>query len=231
MRISTKAAANIASTALFVSAAAVTLGATTADAATTCNQTSTATKQDVSTLGVTMNYSKTVQSASIGVGTTVEYTIVVGTTGIGNPYVNQIVDYPPAGFGAPTSAKVTAFHVGGGQVTENVTPTVSGAGWAVNSTGWFVNSGNPVTLVIDYTLPMNTVASDVTSGGISVGGTAGVGTSLPGLTSCFGARINNPGEAITGSANAGGFGSGTNGLSSTGSVSDQIIQIIKTSLS
>ena len=51
------------------------------------------------------------------------------------------------------------------------------------------------------------------------------------LTACFGARIDNPGEAITGSADAGGFGSGTNGLSSTGSVSDQIVQILKGTLS
>src|SRR5689334_19548822 len=130
MRISSKAAANIASTALFVSAAAVTLGATTADAATTCSQSSTATKNDISTWGVTHTYSKTVESASIGVGTTAEYKIVVGTTGIGNPYVNQIVDYPPAGFGAPTKATITAYHLGGGQVTETVTPSVSGSGWA-----------------------------------------------------------------------------------------------------
>ncbi|RMI27762.1 hypothetical protein EBN03_32815, partial [Nocardia stercoris] len=84
MRISTKVAAEIAATALVASAAAVTLGATTtAGAATTCSATASTTKNDISTLGVTHTYKKTVSPTTAQDGSTVTYQIVVGTTGIG----------------------------------------------------------------------------------------------------------------------------------------------------
>ncbi|MFC9786339.1 hypothetical protein [Rhodococcus sp. NPDC127528] len=197
------------------------LGAGTAGAAGTCNQSSQDSKKDISTWGVTHNYSKTVSAADAAGGTEVTYTTVVSTTGIGNPYVNTINDIPPAGFGAPVKATVTAYHFAQGQVSTDVTPTKNGTGWKVTSTGWFVNSGNPVTLKMTYKVPGNaTIGSQVTSGGTGVAGTVGVSNEMPNLTACFTVRIPNPGEATTGSLDMAGLGSSEGQLSSTGSVSD-----------
>ncbi|MFI6431905.1 hypothetical protein [Rhodococcus oryzae] len=187
-----------------------------------CAQSSHDTKQDFWTVGITHTYDKSVSAPEVAAGTNVTYKIVVGTTSIGNPYVNSITDYPPAGFGTPVSAKVTAYHFAQGQTTEDVTPQTSGdGGWSMNSTGWFVNSGNPVTAEITYKVPDNIAAgTKVTSGGIGVGGTVGVGTGKPGLTSCFNVRAKNPGEAVLGSADGAGLGSSQGQMSSTGSISD-----------
>ncbi|MFC7450694.1 hypothetical protein [Rhodococcus daqingensis] len=187
-----------------------------------CVQSSHDTKRDWSTVWVTHTYDKTVTAAEAAAGTNITYKIVVGTTGIGNPYVNTIRDYAPAGFGAPISAKVTAYHLAQGQVTEAVTPEPNGdGGWRVSSTGWFVNAGNPVTAEFTYRVPDNIAAgTKVTSGGIDVSGTVGVGTTKTGLTSCFTARAKNPGEAALGSLDGAGLGSTEGQLSSTGSISD-----------
>ncbi|RMI27704.1 hypothetical protein EBN03_33070, partial [Nocardia stercoris] len=83
MRISTKMAAPIATTAMVVSAAAITLGATTTASAATCSASASTTKNDISTLGVTHTYKKTVSPTTAQDGSTVTYQIVVGTTGIG----------------------------------------------------------------------------------------------------------------------------------------------------
>lgn len=122
-------AAAIISAAAMVSAglSVTTLETGIASADTTCAISSHAEKKDVSTLGITMTYDKSANLDSIGVGTTVTYKIVIGTTGIGNPYVNTITDFPPSGFAAPTKATVTAFHVVGGQRTEDVTPEPNAA--------------------------------------------------------------------------------------------------------
>ncbi|MDG3013169.1 hypothetical protein [Speluncibacter jeojiensis] len=188
-----------------------------------CSASSHATKNDISTVGVTHTYDKSVTEQFVAVGTTVTYKIVVGTTGIGNPYVNTITDYPPTGFGKPISASVTAYHLGipNGQQTEKVTPEPNGAGWKVTSTGWFVNSGNPVTATFTYAVPAAVkVGQQITSGGISTAGTVGVGTTLTDLTACFTARAKNAGESVTGSLGQSGLGSSEGQLSSTGSVSD-----------
>ncbi|WP_037177690.1 hypothetical protein [Rhodococcus sp. UNC363MFTsu5.1] len=217
-----RVAAVAASAALVATGLAVGLGAGTASAA-ECSQTSHATKQDISTVGVTHTYDKTVSAAAASGGTLITYKTVVGTTGIGNPYLWSVTDYPPAGFGAPVSATVRAYHVGipTGQQTEAVTPEPNGAGYKVSSTGWFINAGNPVTVEMTYKVPNNVpVGGAVTSGGIGTTGTVGVGTSLPNLTACFTGRIANPGEAVTGSLDIGGLGSNDGQLSSTGSVSE-----------
>ncbi|MFC4605192.1 hypothetical protein [Rhodococcus kronopolitis] len=187
-----------------------------------CVQSSHDTKNDWSTVWVTHTYDKTVSVAEAAGGTNVTYKIVVGTTGIGNPYVNTIRDYAPAGFGAPVSATVTAYHLAQGQVTDDVTPVPNGdGGWRVSSTGWFVNSGNPVTAEFTYRVPGNIApGTRVTSGGIDVSGTVGVGTNMSGLTSCFTARAKSAGEAALGSLDGAGLGSAEGQLSSTGSVSD-----------
>ncbi len=219
-----RTAAVVASAALVAGGVTVGVGlsAGTAAAAPVCQQSSNTTKNDVSTWGVTHTYSKTVDVTEAASGNEVTYTTVVGTTGIGNPYVNRITDYPPAGFGAPVKARVTAFHaLPGSQITETVTPTKNGTGWDATSTGWFVNSGNPVTLEITYVVPDGVKAGDlVTSGGISTGGTVGVDADFPSLTSCFTGRGKNAGEAVSGSLDTAGLGSADGQLSSTGSISD-----------
>ncbi|AQA21306.1 hypothetical protein BTZ20_3590 [Rhodococcus sp. MTM3W5.2] len=186
-----------------------------------CPQTSHTTKNDGSTWGVTHTYDKSVAVTEAAAGTNVTYKIVVGTTGIGNPFVWSIWDYPPAGFGKPISAKVTAYHAVLGQQTEAVTPEPIEDGWSVNSTGWRVDSGNPVTAEFTYKVPDNIAAgTKVFSGGMASGGTVGVGTTQLGLSSCFTARAKNPGEAALGSLDGAGLGSSEGQMSSTGSISD-----------
>ncbi|MFD3596282.1 hypothetical protein ACFWU5_26480 [Nocardia sp. NPDC058640] len=220
-------AAGFATTALVVAGFGVGLGSGVA-AAQTCASSSHDTKQDWSTVGVTHIYDKKVEAAEIGVGTAATYTVVIGTTGIGNPYVNTITDFPPTGFGAPTKATITAYHAVGGQVTEEVTPTPNAGGWKVTSTGWFVNSGNPVTLTITYPVPSSlTVGQSVTSGGVGVAGTVGVSNEMPNLTACFTARGANAGETVIGSLGDNGLGSSDGQLSSTGSVSDIIGDVLR----
>ncbi|MFE3546542.1 hypothetical protein ACFXK0_26565 [Nocardia sp. NPDC059177] len=221
-------AAGVATTALVVAGVGVGLGTGVATAAGSCDVRSHATKQDASTVGVTHVYDKIASAEQIGVGTTVTYQVVVGTTGIGNPYVNTITDYPPTGFGAPIKTTITAYHAIGGQVTEDVTAEPNGGGWKVTSTGWFVNSGNPVTMTITYPVPSSVKAGQqITSGGVGVAGTVGVGTNLPNLTACFTARSANAGETVIGSLGDNGLGSSDGQLSSTGSLSDIISDVLR----
>ncbi|WP_027501193.1 hypothetical protein [Rhodococcus sp. UNC363MFTsu5.1] len=197
-------------------------GAGVANAAPTCNQSSHTTKNDASTVWVTHTYDKSVTVKEAAAGTNVTYKIEVGTTGIGNPYVNAIRDYPPAGFGKPVSAKVTSYHFLQGQQTEDVSPVVTGdGGWSVNSTGWFVNSGNSVIAEFTYKVPNGAATGvQITSGGIDVGGTVGVGIRRDNLNACFTVREKNAGEAALGSTDGAGLGSSEGQLSSTGSISD-----------
>ncbi|MEV6068886.1 hypothetical protein AB0L82_20235 [Nocardia sp. NPDC052001] len=222
-------AAGIAASTLIVAGAGVALGTgvATADTA-TCSVTSHDTKKDISTVGITHVYDKTASAEQIGVGTTVTYTIVVGTTSIGNPYVNTITDYPPTGFAAPVKTTITAYHAIGGQKEETVTPEPNAGGWKVTSTGWFVNSGNPVTMKITYNVPASVKQGQmITSGGIGVAGTVGVGANFPNLTACFTARAANPGESVQGSLSNNGLGSSDGQLSSTGSVTDILTGVLK----
>lgn len=223
-----RTAVGVASAALVAAGLVAGTGAGTAVADTACSVSSHDTKKDVSTVGVTHVYDKVASAEQIGVGTSVTYKVIVGTTGIGNPYVNTITDFPPPGFGAPTKTTITAYHAAGGQVTEDVTATPNGGGWKVTSTGWFVNSGNPVTLTITYPVPDSVKAGQqVTSGGVGVAGTVGVGGEFPNLTACFTARGANAGETVIGSLGDNGLGSSDGQLSSTGSVSDIISQILR----
>ncbi|MDG3016313.1 hypothetical protein [Speluncibacter jeojiensis] len=200
------------------------LGTGVASAAGTCSATSHLTKNDASTLGMTMTYGKTVAPASVAtsVPQTVTYSIVVGTTsGAANPYVNAITDFPPTGFGAPTTVTVSAYHILQGQQTATVTAEPANGGYQVTNSGWFVNSGNPVTANFTYNVPSNvTLGQAVTSGGANVSGTEGVTNSMPTLTACFAVGAPNAGQAVTGSLANNGLGSSQGGLSSTGSVSD-----------
>ncbi|MFC4604115.1 hypothetical protein [Rhodococcus kronopolitis] len=214
-----RVAATAASVALVATGMTVGLGAGAATAAETCSQTSHVSKKDASTWGVTHNYDKTVDKATASPGTEVTYTTVVGTTGIGNPYVNTINDIPPVGFAAPVKATVTAYTPLGQQENE-VTPTPNGEGYKFTSTGWFVNSGNPVTLKTTYKVPTSFPAGTVTSRGTGVAGTVGIANEMPQLTACFNLRLPNPGEAALGSMDMAGLGSAEGQLSSTGSVSD-----------
>jgi beta-lactamase class A len=197
-------------------------GAGVANAAGTCNQSSHTTKNDASTVWVTHTYDKSVTVTEAAAGTNVTYKIEVGTTGIGNPYVNTIRDYAPADFGKPVSAKVTSYHFIQGQVTEDVSPVpTDDGGWRVSSTGWFVNSGNSVTAEFTYKIPNGAATgAQITSGGIDVSGTVGVGIRRENLNACFTVREKNAGEGVTGSMDGAGLGSNEGQLSSTGSVSD-----------
>lgn len=220
-------AAGVATTALVVAGVGVGLGSGVAAADATCAVSSHAQKRDASTVGVTHVYDKIASAEQIGVGTSVTYKVIVGTTGIGNPYVNTITDFPPVGFGAPTKTTITAYHAIGGQVTEDVTAEPNAGGWKVTSTGWFVNSGNPVTMTITYPVPSGIkVGQMVTSGGVGVAGTVGVGNEMPGLTACFTARGANAGETVIGSLGDNGLGSDDGQLSSTGSLSDIIGDVL-----
>ncbi|GEE01969.1 hypothetical protein nbrc107696_24150 [Gordonia spumicola] len=174
----------------FTGAAAHSAGVS--DAA-TCDASSRATKD--AGLGVTHTYAKSVTQTA-GAGATVTYTIDVGTTGIGNPYVQSVTDIPPAGFAKPT-AKATVYFAIGGRKTVEVPVTAAGSGWQVSTTGWFVNASNPATVKFTYPMPTFSIPGQtVTSGGIEVTGTVGVGNKLPGLTACFLTRVISPGEAI-----------------------------------
>ncbi|MBL1078692.1 hypothetical protein JK358_30245 [Nocardia sp. 2] len=217
-----------ASASLILAGLSVGLNAGVATADSTCSVRSYETKKDWSTVGVTHTYEKIATSDTIGLGTTVTYKIVVGTTGIGNPYVNTITDFPPTGLGAPVKTTITAYHLGGGQRTEDVTPTPNAGGWKVTSTGWFVNSGNPVTMTITYPVPDNLGSGkQVTSGGVGVAGTVGVGNEMPNLTACFTTRGANAGETVIGSLGDNGLGSNDGQLSSTGSFSDIIADALR----
>ncbi|MFJ2836096.1 hypothetical protein ACIO52_12115, partial [Nocardia sp. NPDC087230] len=76
-------AAGVATTALVVAGVGVALGSGTAAAAGSCSISSHAEKRDASTVGITHVYDKTASAEQIGVGTSVTYKVVVGTTGIG----------------------------------------------------------------------------------------------------------------------------------------------------
>ncbi|SDD61212.1 hypothetical protein [Rhodococcus tukisamuensis] len=197
-----------------------------------CKQSMHWEKNDWSTVGISHTYDKSTV-AEAAAGTNITYKVVVGTTSIGNPYVNTIWDYPPVGFGKPVSAKVTAYHFPGGQKTEDVTPEPNEDGsWRVSSTGWFVNSGNPVTAEFTYRVPDRAQTGvSILSGGAAFGGTVGVGTTIPELSACFTVREKNTGESTLGSADGAGLGSTEGQLSSTGSLSDftadTITKIIK----
>ncbi|QDP81247.1 hypothetical protein FOH10_23545 [Nocardia otitidiscaviarum] len=222
----TRMTALTASTALVFAGLSAATGIATADGG--CEVRSYQTKKDVSTVGITHTYEKIASAESIGIGTTVTYDVKIGTTGIGNPYVNTITDFPPAGFGAPVKVAVTAYHAGRGQQTEDVTATPNAGGWKVTSTGWFVNSGNPVTLHITYPVPDDLRAGQqITSGGVGVAGTVGVSNEMPNLTACFTARGANPGETVLGSLDDNGLGSNDGQLSSTGSFSDVLAETLR----
>ncbi|WP_433565055.1 hypothetical protein ACQP1O_07030 [Nocardia sp. CA-151230] len=232
MRNTPKFAAGIAAAALVMSGAGVALGTATATADTapaSCVQTQHVDyNPGISSFWITHTYDKTVEATTAAAGTLVTYKVVVGTTSIGNPYVNSITDYPPPGFDKPVKAVVTAYHFGQGEQAADVTPEPSNGGWRVSSTGWFVNSGYPVTAEFTYKVPSSvTDGQQILSGGISVGGTVGSGSDQPGMGVCFTARGANPGEALLGSLDQGGLGSSQNQLSSTGSVTDTIANVIK----
>ncbi len=221
------ASAALVATGLTVSVGVGAAGAAEAAEAETdavaCSQTSHRTKKNASTWGVTHTYDKTVTTAEAAPGSEVTYKIVVGTTGIGNPYLSSIIDYPPDGFGAPVKATVRRFTAAAaGQSTHDVTLVPSGSGYKMSSTGIFMNASNSVTMQVTYKVPDDVpVGSTVTSGGIKTGGTVGIGHSLPGvLTACFTVRAPNPGETVTGSLDDSGLGSSDGQLSSTGSISD-----------
>ncbi|MEV0074765.1 hypothetical protein AB0H58_00005, partial [Nocardia neocaledoniensis] len=74
-------AAGVATTALVVAGVGVGLGPGVAAAEGSCAVSSHAEKQDVSTWGVTHVYDKIASAEQIGVGTSVTYKVIVGTTG------------------------------------------------------------------------------------------------------------------------------------------------------
>ncbi|RVW02687.1 hypothetical protein [Rhodococcus xishaensis] len=192
-----------------------------------CSPSSHATKRDFSTVWITHNYTKTVTPTEVAAGGLVTYKSVVGTTSIGNPYLNTFIDYPPAGFGAPVKATVKRYTFPGGQQTAEFTPVPNGAGYQVTSPGWFINASNPVVVEMTYQVPEDTTpGSTVTSGGIKTKGTVGIANTLPNLTACFTVRHQNPGEVVDGSLDDSGFGSGEGQLSATGSLEESLARIL-----
>ncbi|GAB2445307.1 hypothetical protein [Nocardia tengchongensis] len=230
MRNTPKLAAGVAAAALVMSGAGIALGTAPAAAdSPSCVRTQHVDyNPGISSFWITHTYDKSIDVASAAPGTLVTYKLVVGTTSIGNPYVNRITDFAPPGFGKPVKTVVTAYHAAQGEQAAEVTPEPDAGGWMVTSTGWFVNSGYPVTAEFTYKVP-NSVSDGQTvlSGGMSVGGTVGSGSDQPNMGVCFTGRGANPGEALLGSLDQGGLGSSQNQLSSTGSVTDTIANVIK----
>ncbi|MGW4534924.1 hypothetical protein ACWEOI_28660 [Nocardia sp. NPDC004340] len=225
-----KLAAGVAAAALVMSGAGIALGTAPATADTpSCEQSKHVDyNPGISSVWITHTYDKSVDIKTAAAGTLVTYSLRVGTTSIGNPYINGIVDFPPPGFEKPVKVVVTAYHFGQGEQPAEVSPEPDNGGWRVNSTGWFVNSGNPVTAAFTYRVPASiTDGQTVLSGGMQVHGTVGSGSEQPSMGVCFTGRGANPGEALLGSLDQGGFGSSQNGLSSTGSVSDTIANVIR----
>ncbi|MEV6101346.1 hypothetical protein [Nocardia sp. NPDC051981] len=231
MRKTPKLAAGIAAAALVMSGAGIALGTATAVADTTsaCVQTKHVDyNPGIESFWITHTYDKSIDVTTAAPGTLVTYKLVVGTTSIGNPYVNRITDFPPPGFDKPVKTVVTAYHAGTGEQAVEVTSEPDAGGWKVTSTGWFVNSGYPVTAEFTYKVPSSvTDGQQVLSGGMSAGGTVGSGSDQPSMGVCFTGRGANPGEALLGSLDQGGLGSSQNQLSSTGSVTDTIANVIK----
>ncbi|WP_018180768.1 hypothetical protein [Jongsikchunia kroppenstedtii] len=194
-------------------------------AAATCNQQSSATKQDISTVGIKYTYSKTV-TATAAAGAEVSYTVQFSTNSPGNPYISVISDHAPAGFPKPT-VKVTAYHLGLGAQTESVDAFANGTDtWRISNAGWFVDAGNPLTAVFTYKVPSSfAVGQQITSGGVGWAGTVGSSNELPNLTSCFTVRAPNAGEVASGSLDANGFGSSDNGPASGGVIGSWLDQL------
>jgi len=206
--------------------AAVTTTAVAGSAsAASCTQKSTATKSDISTVGITYTYSKEV-TATAAAGASVSYTIQFSTVSPGNPYINTISDHAPAGFPQPT-VKVTAYHLGLGAQTESVDALANGTDtWKITNAGWFVNAGNPLTAVFTYKVPSSfAIGQQITSGGVGWAGTVGSSNELPNLTSCFTVRAPNAAEAATGSLAANGFGSSNDGPASGGVIGSWLDQL------
>ncbi|NMM85177.1 hypothetical protein B2J88_12485 [Rhodococcus sp. SRB_17] len=222
-----RAVATTASLTLIAAGVTVGMGAGIASAAPTCEQSSSAFKKDASTWGATHSYSKSLPEKEAAAGTEVTYKSVVGTEG-GLPLVYSITDYPPANFGAPVSAKVTALHAIGGVKSEIVDFTPNGTGFKVaNALGWSVNSGNPAILEMTYLVPEGAALGDqITSGGMGATGTIGIDNTLPDVNSCFTVRGKNAGESVSGSLDGAGLGSSDGNMSSTGSLSDFIGDVI-----
>ncbi|OYD69422.1 hypothetical protein [Rhodococcus sp. OK302] len=225
-----RAVATTASLTLIAAGVTVGMGAGIASAAPTCEQSSSVTKKDASTgelLGIGHTYTKSVTEAEVAAGTEVTYETVISTSGIGNPFVDRVTDFAPAGFGAPVQAEVTAFHAIGGLKTETVATTADGTGYKVANSGWSVTASNPLTVKMTYLVPAGvSVGDEITSGGISVAGTAAVGNNLPDLDACFTVRGKNAGESVSGSLDGMGLGSSDSNMSSTGSLSDFIGDVI-----
>lgn len=222
--------ATAASVVLVAAGLTVGMGAGVSAGAGTCNQTSSVVKSDIATggaIGIHHTYTKTVTTAEAAAGTEVTYRTVISTSGIGNPYVNRVTDFAPAGFGAPVRAVVTVWQSIVGMKSNEVATSPDGAGYKVSNAGWFVNSGNPLTVEMTYLVPASaSVGAQITSGGISVDGTAGVQKDYPDLTSCFTVRLRNAGETATGSLEGAGLGSSDGQLSSSGSLSDLLSDTI-----
>lgn len=210
---------------------AATTGSGTASAA-ECRAKSTATKKDISTVGITHTYEKST-TPDIGPGAELTYTIRIGTTGIGNPYVNTVSDHPPVELrDVKPKVRVTALTLIGGILGQTgtpslVDPTKNGNSWKVTNAGWFVNATHSVQFEYIYKLPSNlTQGKQITSGGVGVAGTVGVSNELPGLTACTTVRPPNAGEVVLGSLDSAGLGSADGQLSSTGSLEDMLPGII-----
>lgn len=218
---------------------AATAGTGVASAA-DCKQTSSAKKS----LMVDYNFEKTVRG-TVAQGGVVKYALTLGTTGVGNPYVQAVTDLPPAALrNVKPTVKIQAFTllsgvVGGGSFLGNMLEEhpiapgdvqKSGDGWKVSHTGWAVFAGKAFTAEFSYQLPSSIrIGTDLQSGGAKFQATPQPplgAVDLPNLTACTTVRAPNPGEAILGGLDATGLGSAEGQLSSTGSLNDLLPGII-----
>ena len=236
--ITTAAAASVVASGLVgVAAAPGVVG--TANAA-ECKQSSSAKK----TLLVDYAFQKSVQP-EVGAGNIVKYSLSVSTSGAGNPFVQQVWDYPAQALrSVKPTVKIQAFTLlggilGGGGVIgnmleEHVVPEANvkkdGLGWTYSHTGYAVYAGKAFTAEFSYKLPSSVKAgTELTSFGAKFRATPNppLGTvEFPNMTACTKVRMPNAGEAILGGLDATGLGSAEGQLSSTGSLNDLLPGII-----
>lgn len=229
--ISIAAAAAIAGGALAVAPTITTTGDASAA---TCQSTSTVKK----TLLVDYIFQKSVPT-SVGLGTSVTYSLSVSTNSVGNPYVQDVWDTPPTQLkGVKPTVKVKSYTLlggilGGGGAFGNLIKEVTvdpgdvhadGDRWQISHTGWSVVAGQAYTAEFTYLLPKSISAgAKLTSGGAAFQATPKppLGyVNLSDLTACTTVRAPNAGEAALGSLDKNGLGSAEGQLSSTGSMAD-----------
>ncbi len=145
-------------------------------------------------------------------------------------YINKITDFHPAGFQyVKDSAKVTAWHVVGGNKTEAVPATVdtNTNSVSVSHSGWITSTVGSKTLRLDvtYLVPKDAKVGDTFDTGASFDVSLFQTTQVFNPSGAFVTIRNaNPGEAITSGSADLGFGSSDGEGGTSGSAGSAIVE-------